>query len=153
MDQDERIKAEYDRLAAIFMYLDENRRTVADGLIREAAYMSVAMDDLKETIRSEGMTERYQNGENQYGFKESAALRSYNNLTKTYKSIIDKLMGITPIKRDGVVTTQERWSLKSHLKYIDEASDEYRNSPEYLKDVDEVIKEARAFMEKLYPHV
>ena len=54
MDQDERIKAEYDRLMEIFKELNENERTVADGLIREAAYMSTVMDDLKETIRKEG---------------------------------------------------------------------------------------------------
>ena len=152
MDQDERIKAEYDRLMDIFKELNENERTVADGLIREAAYMSTVMDDLKETIRKEGIQERYQNGEFQSGYKQSVALKSYNDLAKTYKTIIDKLLKITPVTKVGEPTFQERWHLKRELKQIDEVKEEYKSTPEYIQDVDEVIKEARAFMEKLYPH-
>ena len=42
--------------------------------------------------------------------------------------------------------------MKRELKQIDEVKEEYKSTPEYIQDVDEVIKEARAFMEKLYPH-
>ena len=152
MDQDERIKAEYDRLMEIFLELNENERTVADGLIREAAYMSIAMSELKDTIRKEGFTERYQNGEHQYGIKESAALKSYNNLMKTYKDIIAKLLKITPIRKGNEPTYSERFSIKQRLKYIDETDDEYRNTPEYIQEASEVIREARTFLEKLYPY-
>ena len=152
MSQDERIKAEYDRLMEIFKELNENERTVADGLIREAAYMSVVMDDLKETIRKEGIQERYQNGEHQHGFKQSVALKSYNDLAKTYKTIIDKLLKITPVTKIGEPTFQERWELKRKLIRIDDVREEYKGTPEYFQDVEEVIKEARAFMEKLYQH-
>lgn len=152
MSQDERIKAEYDRLMEIFKELNENERTVADGLIREAAYMSTVMDDLKETIRKEGIQEKYQNGEHQHGFKQSVALKSYNDLAKTYKTIMDKLLKITPVTKIGEPTFHERWELKRKLIRIDDVREEYKGTPEYLQDVEEVIKEARAFMEKLYHH-
>lgn len=152
MDQDKRIKTEYDRLMDIFKELNENERTVADGLIREAAYMHVVMDDLKETIQKEGIQEKYQNGEFQHGYKQSVALKSYNDLAKTYKTIIDRLLKITPITRIGEPTFSERWNLKRNLVKIDEVKEDYKSTPEYIQDVDAVIKEARAFMEKLYPH-
>ena len=152
MDQDKRIKTEYDRLMEIFKELNENERTVADGLIQEAAYMHVVMEDLKETIRKEGIQERYQNGEHQHGFKQSVALKSYNDLEKTYNSVIDRLLKITPVTKTGEPTFQERYHLKRELIEIDDVREEYKSTPEYIQDVDAVIKEARAFMEKLYPH-
>lgn len=152
MDQDERIKAEYDRLMEIFKELNENERTVADGLIREAAYMNYAMDQLKKQIKADGLVEQYRNGEHQTGYKESSALRAYNNLAKTYKTIIDRLLKITPVTKIDEPTFKERWHLKRELKQIDEVREEYKGTPEYIQDVDVVIKEARAFMEKLYPY-
>ena len=150
MDQDERIKAEYDRLMEIFLELDENRRTVADGLIREAAYLSVAMADLKERIQADGLVDRYQNGKDQFGYKESAALKSYNSLAKTYKGIEDMLLKITPVRRVGAPSPSEKWELQQNLKWIDEnADEEYKKTPEYIQEVDEVIKQARAFMERI----
>ena len=151
MVQDERIKKEYDRLMEIFQELNENERTVADGLIQEAAYMHVAMDDLKETIKREGVQEKYQNGEHQHGFKQSVALKSYNDLAKTYKTIIDRLLKITPVRKPGAPTFNERWNLMRGLEKLDEVDEDYRNTPEYVENAAAIIRDARAFMEKLYP--
>lgn len=65
-------------------------------LIQNAAFMRVALDDLQEIIAEQGPVEQYQNGANQYGTKQSAALQSYNSLVKNYAAVIKNLFGLLP---------------------------------------------------------
>ena len=69
--KEQRIKAEKTRLKGIFKELDENKKKLVTPLIEKAAFMSIELDDLQETIRQEGWTSEYQNGENQLGTKKS----------------------------------------------------------------------------------
>lgn len=58
--------------------------------------MKVTLEDLQKVINTEGVTEEYQNGANQRGVKQSAALQSYNSLIKNYASVIKALSQLLP---------------------------------------------------------
>ena len=53
--------------------------------------MGVTLEDLQEIIAEQGPVEAYQNGANQYGMKQSAALQSYNTLIKNYATVLKNL--------------------------------------------------------------
>ena len=65
-------------------------------LIEKAAFMSIELDDLQETIRQEGWTSEYQNGENQWGTKKSPEADTYIALSKNYAAVIKQLIDLVP---------------------------------------------------------
>lgn len=104
LERNNKISAEFQRIIVYFETLDENEKAVIDPLIRNAAFMRVALDDLQEIIAEQGPVEAYQNGNNQFGMKQSAALQSYNSLVKNYAAVIKTLFGLLPkMKRPAVI--------------------------------------------------
>lgn len=94
--KEQRIKSEKTRLKGIFKELDENKRKLVTPLIEKAAFMSIELDDLQETIEQEGWTSEYKNGENQYGTKKSPEAETYIALSKNYAAIIKQLVDLVP---------------------------------------------------------
>ena len=94
--KENRIKDEKKRLKEIFAELEENKRNLVMPLIEKAAFMSVELDDLQETIEQEGWTSEYKNGENQYGTKKSPEAETYIALSKNYAAVIKQLTELVP---------------------------------------------------------
>ena len=94
--KEERIKSEKTRLKGIFKDLDENKKKLVTPLIEKAAFMSVELDDLQETIEQDGWTSEYKNGENQYGTKRSPEAETYIALSKNYAAVIKQLTELVP---------------------------------------------------------
>ena len=94
--KENRIKDEKKRLKEIFAELEENKRNLVTPLIEKAAFMSIELDDLQETIEQEGWTSEYKNGENQYGKKKSPEAETYIALSKNYAAVIKQLTELVP---------------------------------------------------------
>ena len=98
--KENRIKDEKKRLKEIFAELEENKRNLVTPLIEKAAFMSIELDDLQETIEQDGWTSEYKNGENQYGTKKSPEAETYIALSKNYAAVIKQLTELVPaVKR------------------------------------------------------
>ena len=54
--KENRIKDEKKRLKEIFAELEENKRNLVTPLIEKAAFMSIELDDLQETIEQDGFS-------------------------------------------------------------------------------------------------
>ena len=104
--KEQRIKAEKTRLKGIFKELDENKKKLVTPLIEKAAFMSIELDDLQETIRQEGWTSKYQNGENQWGTKKSPEADTYIALSKNYAAVIKQLIDLVPAAKRKVSRLQ-----------------------------------------------
>ena len=96
LEKEKRISEEFNRISIYFEKLDENERAVIVPLIQNAAFMRVTLEDLQEIIAEQGPVEAYQNGANQSGMKQSAALQSYNATVKNYAAVIKTLFGLLP---------------------------------------------------------
>lgn len=111
MNKDERIKKEEERLLSIFADMDENELQVAEGIIRQASFMIITLEDLQESILNNGSIGEYKNGRNQYGTKQSAELQAYNQTLRSYNSVISKLLKIVPrkpVKRESPIEKYTR---------------------------------------------
>ena len=98
MDKTERIRAEQDRLKLISSELDENEMQVVEGLISQASFMLITLEDLQTAINENGSVGEYKNGKNQFGTKQSAELQAYNQTLRSYNAVIGKLLKIVPYK-------------------------------------------------------
>lgn len=110
LNRKERLKKEFDRIIVFFEDLSDNKKTVILPLIQNAAFMKITLEDLRELIQRDGVVDYYQNGANQSGLKQSAALQSYNALIKNYAAIIKSLCDYLPpqIQRDFPLQPKEK---------------------------------------------
>jgi len=94
--KEERIKKEISRLNTVFRGLDTKTKKVAESLIKNAAFMAITLEDLQETINSEGAVSEYQNGENQWGTKKSPEVEIYNTMIKNHSTVMKQLSELVP---------------------------------------------------------
>lgn len=97
--KEQRIKAEKSRLKGIFRELDANQRKIVLQLIDTAAFLSVSLVELQDKINEEGYTEKYKNGQNQFGVKQSEAVKTHIAMTKNLTAIIKQLSDLCPPER------------------------------------------------------
>lgn len=94
--KEKRIKEKIDELVKTFSNLSEDIQKTILPMINKVAFMSVTLDDLQDDINTNGVTETYQNGANQFGIKKSAAVEVYNTMIKNYTSLMKQLTDLLP---------------------------------------------------------
>lgn len=107
-DKEKELKKEVNKLKRIFKpLLDETTYKIAEGLISDAAFMRLTLSTLQTDIAINGCTETYQNGANQTGIKESSSVKVYNNMIRSYNTVVKNLMSLLPdnIKDDSKSST------------------------------------------------
>lgn len=100
-EREKRTKKEVRRLVRIFQVLDEDRKATADGLIKNAAFQRVMLDELVLIIKRDGYIEEYSNGGGQTGFKKSSAVEIYDKTLGTYGKNIKMLCDMLPEDKAG----------------------------------------------------
>ena len=95
-EKDTKIKTEVKRLTTLYAELGENKLKLYRDLISNCAFISVSLEDLKMTLNEKGFTQKYQNGENQFGIKKSSESDVYNAMIKQYASIVKQLDDALP---------------------------------------------------------
>ena len=96
IDKNKKIKKEENRIKKLFKELPENKKKMSEQLIKNAAFMSITLEELIEDIKVYGVKETYVNGKDQYGFKESIESKTYNTMVKNYMSIMKQLNEMLP---------------------------------------------------------
>lgn len=95
VDKDTLVKNEINRLTKLFKDVDRNKRLTAKGLIEEAAYMRITLQELKVEIDKHGPIDEMPQGDYSI-LREHPALKSYNTMVQRYTNIIDKLTNLHP---------------------------------------------------------
>ena len=108
LEKQNRIKKEAARLRRLFSKIDKQKKSLVFATIDDVAFMTITMQDLRETIIREGTTVEYKNGENQYGTKQSPDAQLYLQMsqkqTQAMKILVDclpKTEKTVQIKDDG----------------------------------------------------
>ncbi len=91
-----KIRRELNKLKRIFKSLPPDTKDTVASLIANAAFMAVTLEELQEEINLNGTTERYQNGDNQFGVKKSSAVEVYNTMIKNHMGCIKQLTDLLP---------------------------------------------------------
>jgi hypothetical protein len=96
LQRNELINAEIARLDEIFANIPEKVKNTVSSLIKNAAFMSVTLDELQEKINARGPVSKYQNGANQFGTKKSPEVEIYNTMVKNHAAVIKQLTELIP---------------------------------------------------------
>lgn len=135
LTREERIYNEFQRLMTLFEEVDGNRKAVIFPLAQNAAFMYVALQDLQKIIEKDGPIESYQNGNNQSGMKQSAALQAYNQLFKSYTGVMKHLSYLVPPEKKSAIV---RWRPMT----AEEIEEEQRQEEERQRRINEEINRA-----------
>ena len=104
MEKTERIKKEVRRLKRLFKEIDENKKKLVFTTIEDVAFMTITMQDLRETIVRKGTSVVYKNGENQYGLKQSPDAQLYLQLSQKQTQAMKILLDCLPKKTKEAVS-------------------------------------------------
>lgn len=98
MDRTTRIGQEYERLAKLYAGLPANKRELVEGLISNAAFMAVTLEDLQAQITEEGAVIEQKNGNGFLSKMEHPAQKSYNTMVNRYNATIKVLGEMLPVE-------------------------------------------------------
>lgn len=98
-----RIKKEVDFLTKMFTGIDdENKKTLINSLIEEAAFLKVACLQAKEELRKEGLTTETTNASQKF-IKAHPSAQIYEKYSRQYTQIIHSLIEYLPPKEKAKV--------------------------------------------------
>lgn len=86
----------FEALTKYFSGVPSGKKALAQRLIDRESFLLGEMLKCEANIRENGVKETYQNGENQFGYKESTEFKCYIAMQKNYIQIIRQLSEILP---------------------------------------------------------
>jgi len=75
--------------------LDKNKLSTAEGLIQEAAFMRVTLQDLKNDINSNGAIDEMPQGDYSI-MRESPSVKTYNTMVQRYATVCKEIFSLLP---------------------------------------------------------
>src|SRR5690606_16508493 len=107
-----KIKSELTRLRKVFADIPEDKRRIADGLMQEAAFMRVTLEETRAVIDREGVIERFEQGAQRF-LREHPATKVYAAMINRYSAVVKQLIDLLP---DGEKSKDEADELMAFVK-------------------------------------
>lgn len=95
MEKDKYIKSETKKLNKIKELVPDENKVIATNLIKEIAFMSATLEELKGIVGEKGAVEDFKNGKQEF-MRESPALKSYTALIPRYSNLYKQLISLVP---------------------------------------------------------
>ena len=97
--KEQKIYAEYVRLRKALGNLPEDKIDIAKGLLDNAAFMNVTLDELKDEVNTNGAICTYNRNP-----VESPAIKSYNTMINRYSNVMAQLLALLPKDEQSTAT-------------------------------------------------
>lgn len=90
-DITKKVQAEERRIRKSLSKLSKEVLEANRDFIHQLAFQSIQLKELADDIARNGVKEKYYNGANQWGYKDRAEVKTYNNMFKNYQSAMKQL--------------------------------------------------------------
>lgn len=107
MDKEKQIKKEITELNKLFADIPSEQKKLVEGLIQNAAFMRVTLEELQKEVVESGAIIRCQSGNGFDTIKDNPAQKAYTTMVSRYTQIIDKLQDFLP-KTDSIVDERRK---------------------------------------------
>jgi len=95
LDKENQIKKEMLKLKRLFKNLPKDKQRAAEGLIQEAAFMRVTLEETRYIIDQEGILEHFEQGAQKF-LREHPATKVYNAMINRYATVCKQLFEMVP---------------------------------------------------------
>lgn len=99
LEKEKKIRAEKNRITKIYKNnnLDKDIIKVLEGLVSDAAFMRVAIEDTKAELIKNGMMEKFKNGSQEF-WREKPESKVFLNFMKQYSNTMKLLIDLMPVQ-------------------------------------------------------
>ena len=95
-ERTKRLTKEKTKLSIITKKMSAEQKIVTGPLIENIAFCVVQLDEVRAELNRDGFYERYKNGKNQYGNKETIASKQFVSLGKLHTVLLNRLKDFIP---------------------------------------------------------
>ena len=95
LEREKKIKQEINRIKKLYKDLEKDKVKVVEGLITEASFMKLTLQELREELFKNGMTELYENGP-QVVNRERPETKIYSTMIQRYSNVMKQLIDYMP---------------------------------------------------------
>lgn len=99
LEKEKKIRAEKNRIIKIYknINLDKDITKVLEGLVSDAAFMRVAIEEIKVELIKKGMMEKFKNGSQEF-MREKPEAKLFLNFMKQYANTMKQLIDLMPVQ-------------------------------------------------------
>ena len=99
LEKEKKIRQEKNRIAKIYknINMDKDITKVLDGLISDAAFMRVSLEEVKQKLIKEGLMEKFKNGSQEF-MREKPEAKTFLNFMKQYSNTMKQLIDLMPVQ-------------------------------------------------------
>ncbi len=97
LEREKKIKQEINRIKKLYKDLSRDKVKVVEGLINEAAFMKLTLEELREDLFRNGFTELYENG-TQVINRERPEAKIYSTMIQRYSNVMKQLIDYMPLE-------------------------------------------------------
>lgn len=111
LEKEKQIKQEINRIKKTYSNLTKEKLKVIDGLIHEAAFIKLSLEELREDLMKNGFTELFEQGEQSF-HRERPQCKIYTSFIQKYSVVMKQLIELMEVESKG----QESDNLINFLK-------------------------------------
>lgn len=97
LEREKKIKQEVNRLKKLYKDFDKDKSKAIEGLINEAAFMKVTLEDSRTDLIRNGLTEFFEQGEQCFK-RERPEVKIYTTFIQRYSNVMKQLIDLLPIE-------------------------------------------------------
>lgn len=97
LEREKKIKQEINRIKKLYKDLSRDKVKVVEGLINEASFMKLTLEELREDLFRNGFTELYENG-TQVINRERPEAKIYSTMIQRYSNVMKQLIDYMPLE-------------------------------------------------------
>ena len=111
LEKEKKIKQEINRLKKLYKDFQKDKTKALEGLINNAAFLKITLDNLRDDLLTNGVTELFEQGEQCFN-RERPEYKVYSTFIQRYATVMKQLIDILPSE----VKQQENDSLADFVK-------------------------------------
>ena len=97
LEREKKIKQEVNRIKKLYKEFPRDKINVLLGLINQAAFMKISLEETKEDLIKNGLTEIFQQGEQRFN-RERPQVKIYTNFMQRYSQVMKQLIDLMPVE-------------------------------------------------------
>lgn len=98
LEKEKKIKSEINRLKKIYKDFPKDKVKVLEGLIQEAAFMKISLEEMREDLLTNGLTELFEQGSQRFD-RERPQVKIYTTFMQRYSGVMKQLIDLLPAEQ------------------------------------------------------
>lgn len=95
LEREKKTKQEINKLKKLYQKVNKDTVKNLDGLMTNAAFLKIKLDELREDINKNGLTELFVQGEQSFN-RERPEVKIFTTMIQRYTQVMKQLMEVMP---------------------------------------------------------